>query len=47
MSYERRPGEVMASHKLYATTRLVPLLAERGIVLSASHVHRQVTTTPE
>jgi len=37
----------MAAHKLYATTELVPLLAERGIVLSASQVHRLVTTTPE
>ena len=39
--------EVMAEHKLYATTELVPLLAERGIVLSASQVHRLVTSPPE
>jgi hypothetical protein len=37
----------MAEHKMYATTELVPLLAERGIVLSASQVHRLVTATPE
>jgi DNA-binding Xre family transcriptional regulator len=37
----------MAEQKMYATTELVPLLAERGIVLSASQVHRLVTSTPE
>lgn len=47
VSYQWRLREVMAAHKLYATTELVPLLAERGIVLSASQVHRLVTTTPE
>lgn len=47
VSYEWRLREVMAEHKMYATTELVPLLAERGIVLSASQVHRLVTTTPE
>lgn len=47
ISYEWRLREVMAAHRLYATTELVPLLAERGIVLSASQVHRLVTTTPE
>lgn len=47
VSYQWRLREVMAVHKLYATTELVPLLAERGIVLSASQVHRLVTTTPE
>lgn len=47
VSYEWRLREVMAEHKMYATTELVPLLAERGIVLSASQVHRLVTSTPE
>lgn len=47
VSYEWRLREVMAEHKIYATTELVPLLAERGIGLSASQVHRLVTTTPE
>ena len=37
----------MAEHGMYATTELVPLLAERGVVLSASQVHRLVTSTPE
>ena len=47
VSYEWRLREVMAEHRMYATTELVPLLAERGIVLSASQVHRLVTTIPE
>jgi DNA-binding Xre family transcriptional regulator len=47
VSYQWRLREVMAARKLYATTELVPLLAERGIVLSASQVYRLVTATPE
>lgn len=47
VSYEWLLREVMAEHKMYATTELVPLLAERGIVLSASQVHRLVTQKPE
>jgi hypothetical protein len=47
VSYQWRLREVMAEHKMYATTELVPLLAERGINLSASQVHRLVTSTPE
>lgn len=47
VSYDWRLREVMAEHKMYATTELVPLLAERGVVLSASQVHRLVTSTPE
>lgn len=47
VSYQWRLREVMGGHKMYATTELVPLLAERGVVLSASQVHRLVTSTPE
>lgn len=47
VSYQWRLREVMAEHKMYATTELVPLLAERGVVLSASQVHRLVTSLPE
>ena len=39
--------DVMAAHGMYATTTLVPLLADRGIDLSPSQVHRLVTQTPE
>lgn len=47
VSYQWRLREVMAEHQMYATTELVSLLAERGITLSASQVHRLVTSTPE
>ena len=47
VTYQWRLREVMAENKMYATTELVPLLAERGIILSASQVHRLVTSTPE
>jgi len=47
VTYEWRLREVMAENRMYATTELVPLLAERGIILSASQVHRLVTRTPE
>jgi len=32
---------------MYATTDLTPLLAERGVVLSAAQTYRLVTGTPE
>lgn len=38
---------VMASRGMYATTDLVPLLADRGIVLSREQVYRLVTKVPE
>jgi DNA-binding Xre family transcriptional regulator len=47
VSYQWRLREVMATRGLFATTELVPLLAERGISLSASQVHRLVTGIPE
>jgi DNA-binding Xre family transcriptional regulator len=47
VSYVWRLREVMAAHRMFATTELVPLLHERGIDLSASQVHRLVTGTPE
>lgn len=47
VSYQWRLRDVMAEHKMYATTELVPLLAERGVYLSASQVHRLATSTPE
>jgi DNA-binding Xre family transcriptional regulator len=37
----------MAGNGMFSTTDLVPLLADRGITLSASQVHRLVTGTPE
>jgi DNA-binding Xre family transcriptional regulator len=47
VGYRWRLREVMAEHGMFTTVELVPLLAERGITLSASQVHRLVTGTPE
>ncbi len=38
---------LMADAGMFATTDLVPLLAERGVVLSPAQVYRLVTGTPE
>jgi len=37
----------MAEAGMFATTDLTPLLAERGVVLSAAQTYRLVTGTPE
>jgi len=37
----------MAERGLFATTDLVPLLAERGVHLSREQVYRLVTSTPQ
>ena len=47
VSYQWRLRNVMAERGMFTTTGLVPHLAERGITLSASQVHRLVTGTPE
>jgi DNA-binding Xre family transcriptional regulator len=47
IDYRWRLREIMATRGLFATTNLLPLLAERGITLSTSQVHRLVTGTPE
>jgi len=39
--------ELMALRGMFATTDLVPLLAERGVALSREQVYRLVTRTPE
>jgi DNA-binding Xre family transcriptional regulator len=39
--------QVMADHGMFATTELVPCLAERGIRLSREQVYRLVTGVPE
>ncbi|EID75015.1 MULTISPECIES: helix-turn-helix domain-containing protein [Rhodococcus] len=38
---------VMAEHDMFATTDLVPVLAERGVHLSREQVYRLVTKTPQ
>lgn len=47
MSYRWKLRQVMATRNMFATTDLVPLLAERGIHLSREQVFRLVTTTPQ
>lgn len=39
--------QVMAARGIYQTSELVPLLAERDVVLSRQFVHRLVTKTPQ
>jgi len=39
--------QVMASHGMYQTSDLLPLLAERDIHLSRQYVHTLVTKTPQ
>ncbi len=46
-TYRWRLRDLMADHKMFSTTALSPLLAERGIDLSPSQVHRLVTQAPE
>jgi DNA-binding Xre family transcriptional regulator len=45
--YQWHLREVMAARGMFTTTDLVPRLADRGITLSPSQVHRLVTGTPE
>jgi DNA-binding Xre family transcriptional regulator len=45
--YRWRLRELMAERGMFSTTELGPPLAERGITLSASQVHRLVTGVPE
>jgi DNA-binding Xre family transcriptional regulator len=47
MSYKWNLRQIMATREMFATTDLVPLLAERGIHLSREQVFRLVTTTPQ
>ena len=39
--------QLMAAHDLWKTTELIPLLAERGVNLSATQVYRLVTDKPD
>ena len=47
LGYRWHLRRLMAEQEMFATTTLVPLLAERGIVLSEAQVYRLVTGTPE
>ncbi|MBC9730985.1 helix-turn-helix transcriptional regulator [Streptomyces sp. TRM68367] len=47
LDYQWHLRELMATRGMFSTTDLRPLLAERGISLSASQVFRLVTEKPE
>lgn len=47
MGYRWHLRQIMATRNMFATSDLVPLLAERGIELSREQVYRLVTATPE
>lgn len=47
LDYEWRLREVMATRGLFSTTKLIPLLNDRGIHLSASQVYRLAAEKPE
>jgi DNA-binding Xre family transcriptional regulator len=47
VGYSWRLREVMAQHRIFTATELVPPLRDRGIDLSASQVHRLVSGIPE
>jgi len=47
MGYRWNLRQIMATRDMFATTDLVPLLADRGIHLSREQVFRLVTTTPQ
>lgn len=47
LDYRWNLRQVMASRDMFATTDLIPLLAQRGIRLSSSQVYRLVVDRPE
>lgn len=47
MGYQWRLRHLMADRDMFQTSDLVPLLAERGVVLSREQVYRLVTQPPQ
>ena len=47
ITYRWHLRQLMAARGMFATTDLVPLLAERGVNLSREQVYRLVVGTPE
>jgi DNA-binding Xre family transcriptional regulator len=47
MGYEWHLRRKMAEHNMFHTSDLVPLLAERGVVLSREQVYRMATQAPQ
>lgn len=47
VAYHWHLRKVMADHDIHSTTKLVPLLADRGVVITSTQVYRIVTGEPE
>lgn len=47
VGYHWHLRRLMAEHGMFATTDLVPLLAERGVSLSREQVYRLVVRIPQ
>jgi len=47
LGYRWHLRTLMATQGMFSTTDLAPLLAERGVALSAAQVYRLVAQTPE
>lgn len=47
LGYDWHLRQLMAKAEMFSTTDLIPLLAERGVELSAAQVYRLVTGMPE
>jgi DNA-binding Xre family transcriptional regulator len=47
VAYHWHVRKVMNEHGMQSTTDLVPLLAERGVVMTSTQVYRIVTGQPE
>ncbi|WP_282824632.1 helix-turn-helix domain-containing protein [Gulosibacter sediminis] len=47
VAYHWHLRKIMGEHGMFATTDLVPLLADRGVVMTSSQVYRVVSGTPE
>ncbi|MDX3671957.1 helix-turn-helix domain-containing protein [Streptomyces europaeiscabiei] len=47
MGYQWQLRQLMAERQMFQTSDLVPLLAERGIVLSREQIYRLVTQPPQ
>ncbi|MFJ2575104.1 helix-turn-helix domain-containing protein [Streptomyces halstedii] len=47
MGYQWQLRQLMAERQMFQTSDLVPLLAERGVVLSREQVYRLVTQPPQ
>ena len=47
VAYHWHLRKIMNEHGMNATTELVPLLADRGVVMTSTQVYRIVTGEPE